>query len=295
MSFYPLSIVIKTLPCYSLYVFNTAIKQPYWSILMRIGVSTSCFYPMETELSFQTLAEQGVEVCEVFFNTWSELEEPILRRLLKIKDEYAIHVPAVHPFFSFAEHYLLFSEYERRFYDALDLFEKYFEAAQALGAKILIIHGAKANTPVDDKLYFERFAKLMERGKPYGVRVAQENVVHYLSESPGFLAAMGEYIGDDFSVVLDIKQALRAGRCVNEYIETLPESIVHVHLSDYTPAKDCVPPGEGEFDFKQFFKRMEEIKYGGEYIVELYRHSFTDEKSPARSADFLSKYLHKNM
>ena len=41
---------------------------------MKIGVSTSCFYPVETEIALEEIGKAGVKVTEVFFNAQSELK-----------------------------------------------------------------------------------------------------------------------------------------------------------------------------------------------------------------------------
>lgn len=258
---------------------------------MSIGVSTSCYYPLATEDSLEKIALLGVETCEIFFNSFSELEKPFLNELCHIKDEYGIRVPSVHPFFSFAEPYLLFSDYERRFLDTMELYKKYFEAAHALGAKILVLHGGKESVSVHEELYFERFAKLLEVGKEFGVTTAQENVVHYRSQSPSFLLRMKKHIGDDFKVVLDIKQAVRAGYSPFEFIGVLKKTIAHIHISDCNPQHDCVPPGEGMFDFTRLLSEMNTLGYTGDYIIELYRHSFERDSQITASRAFMERLM----
>ena len=41
---------------------------------MRIGMSSSCFYPQETEASLRRIGEAGAKTAEIFFNAPSELE-----------------------------------------------------------------------------------------------------------------------------------------------------------------------------------------------------------------------------
>ena len=48
---------------------------------MVTGISTSCFYPLETEKALALLVEAGAKNGEVFLNSFSELEEPYLRAL----------------------------------------------------------------------------------------------------------------------------------------------------------------------------------------------------------------------
>lgn len=244
---------------------------------MGIGVSTSCFYPLYTEEAFGKIALMDVKVCEVFFNSSSELEPSFLKEICKIRDGYGMRVPSIHPFFSFGEPYLLFSEYERRFRDALNFYKKYFDAANILGAKILVMHGGKTSNYVTDELFFERFAKLAAAGREQGITVAQENVVHYRGQSPEYLLKMKEYIGSDFKIVLDIKQAVRAGYSPFDFVGALAENIAHIHISDHAGVLDCLPPGEGGFDFKSLITQMNAAEYKGDYIIELYSHNFKDD------------------
>jgi sugar phosphate isomerase/epimerase len=237
---------------------------------------------LATEQSLKKIASLGAGTCEVFFNSFSELEKPFLNELIKIKNEYGIRVPSVHPFLSFGEPYMLFSDYERRFYDSIEFYKKYFEAANVLGAKLVVMHGGKESKTVHEELYFERFAKLYEVGIQQGVMTAQENVVHFRSQSPDFLLQMKKFMGDNLKVVLDTKQAARAGYSPFDFIKGLTNSIVHVHISDLNSQYDCLPPGEGKFDFARLFTAMKALGYQGDYIIELYRQSF---KSDSQISD----------
>lgn len=256
---------------------------------MSIGVSTSCYYPLETESAFKTIASLGFKTCEIFFNSFSELERPFLKEICLIKDDNGIRIPSLHPFLSFGEPYLLFSEYERRFEDSLDFYKRYFEAANILDAKILVMHGGKASNYVTDELYFERFAKLAALGKEKGITVAQENVVHYRSQSPNFLARMNEYIGHDFKVALDLKQAARAGYSAFEFVQALSGNIAHIHISDMKEQDDCMPPGEGDFDFVRLLAAMSASDYEGDYIIELYRHNFENDSQLVNAGHYIER------
>ena len=84
---------------------------------MSVGISTACFYPAATEEALRCVAEAGAKVTEVFFNSPSELEPVFLRRLSSIASDNGIRIRSLHPFTSFAEGYILFSQYVRRFDD----------------------------------------------------------------------------------------------------------------------------------------------------------------------------------
>ncbi|MBQ4604371.1 MAG: TIM barrel protein, partial [Clostridia bacterium] len=170
---------------------------------MAFGISTSCLYPLETEKSLDTLGKIGVKTCEVFLNSPSETTLEFAKTLNKIRKEYGIKIASVHPFSSFAETYMLFSAYGRRFNDMLEFYKRNFEVTAALGAEFSVIHGVLTGAKISDTEYFERFAKLIEEGKKSGIKVCHENVNRHLCESPVFIEKMKNYLGDGFKLVFD--------------------------------------------------------------------------------------------
>lgn len=241
---------------------------------MSYGISTSCLYPMNTELALRELGERGVETSEVFLNSISETTPEFADILNEIKSEYGMKITAVHPFSSFSETFMLFGEYERRYLDAVEFYKRCFEVTAMLGADISIIHGMRHIGKLPHEIYFERFASLVEEGKKFGVRVAQENVNGHFSARPEFLNAMKAALGDDFKLVFDVKQAVRSGNDPYEFAEKFKNDIIRIHISDNNSESDCLPPGKGIFDFRRLFSVMDSVNYTGDYIVELYREGF---------------------
>lgn len=260
---------------------------------MSIGLSSACFYPLETEKSFERAGELGAKIVEIFMNADSEFTPEYLNRLYDIKEHYGIRVPSVHTMASFTESYYLFSSYERRYLEARETsFKRHFDVMHKMGAEILVLHGAKIPGSITDEEYFERFAYLTEMGKKEGLKVAQENVVHYRSESPEFLMRMAEYIGDDFNMVFDIKQSRRTGVDPFEFAEKLHPYIRHIHISDHDDKRDCmVPFAGGNFDFQRFFDMMKSYDYNGDYIVELYENGYENDGQLKFAIDSLEKML----
>ena len=257
---------------------------------MIVGASTACFYPAETEKALVRLGKLGFDTAEVFFNTYSEISDSFCSELLGISNNYGIKICSVHPFTAFAESYLLFSAYKRRFADTIELYKKYFQYAARLGAGILVIHGMKGPGSISHEEYFERFGVLSEEGRKFGITVAQENVVKHFSQSPASLAEMKSYLGDNFNMVLDVKQAVRAGYSPFDFADSLGGSIVHVHLSDNDDFHDCLPPGKGNFDFKKLFDELKDSGYNGKYIIELYSSNFSDDGEILKSKEYLGKF-----
>lgn len=259
---------------------------------MDLGVSSSCLYPLETEKALRIIGELGIKHSELFFNSPSELTDNYLRELCKIKDYYGIDIATFHPYMSFAEGFYIFSSYKRRFYDSLEMYKPMFNAAAVTGAKYFIMHGAKNPMEISKEEYAERFYLFNKTANEFGISVAHENVVHYASEKPEFLAYLKKNLGNSFKAVLDVKQARRANENPYCFTEELGNSIVHLHLSDFKKGEDCLLPCEsGLFDFKGYLSYFEENGYEGKALIEVYRRNYSDPKQLKESLDYLKALL----
>lgn len=258
---------------------------------MDFGVSTACYYPLYTELAFETLAKAGVKIQEIFFNSPCELQKEYVGDLCKLKDAYGVQVPSIHPFTSGFEPFLLFSGYSRRFYDGLAFYERYLEAAEALGAHILVIHGDRKESRIPNTLYFERFSMLVELGRKYGVTVCQENVCRCKSFDPAFIREMKRELGEDAAFVLDVKQCVRAGVDVFDMLAAMGEKMFHLHISDHTDGQDCLAPGKGDFDTARLLRELPPSV--GSVVIELYRCNFEGEAELLTSLQFLESEFNR--
>ena len=255
---------------------------------MEIGASSACFYPLETEKSFQMLAERGFSNIEIFFNSPCETKASFIKELKNIKDSYGVNVTSLHPYESFGEGYNFFSRYYRRYEDACENYKRFFSAAAELGADYVIMHGAKHGADICDEEYAERFTKLNEIAMTFGCFMAHENVVNFSGQRPEFMSLLKKYGKENFKMVLDVKQARKANVLPIEYIKAAGENIIHVHLSDCNETSQCAPPSEkGFFDFGELFTQLDSINYKGKYIIELYSDGFKDIEDIINSAKYL--------
>ncbi|HEX2985894.1 MAG TPA: sugar phosphate isomerase/epimerase [Caproiciproducens sp.] len=260
---------------------------------MRIGISTACLYPMELEKALSTLISMNFKLYEIFINTFSEFQPQYLKMIAGMLKESGSSVKSVHPFTSGFESFLLFTEYERRFQDGLEFYKQYFNAANQLGAVILVLHGQRDDkrSKTSEKLYFEHYAKLYELGKTFGVTVAQENVNLFRSDDPEFITRMRKYLKDCCAFVLDIKQAVRAGKNPFEMCDAMGERIVHVHLNDNDSKSDCLLPGFGCMNYKLLLEKLMSFGYAGDLILEVYRRSFHALSEISVSKQFIDKMV----
>ena len=243
---------------------------------MNLGISTASFYPLETALALEELGKAGVKNTEIFFNAESELKDSFIEILLCLKEKYNINITAVHPAMSLAESYMLFSAYDRRYYEGLKQYRRYSEVAKALGAKYLIMHGGKPNGVLNDEEYCQRYMALNYETGQNGVTVLQENVVNYRSGDIEFMRSMKNILGDDAKFCLDIKQCVRCGYLPMDLIEEFYDNIRHFHISDHSVAGDCLLPLKGKFDFKGLFDFLNQKGYEGALMTEVYRYAYKE-------------------
>ena len=243
---------------------------------MNLGISTASFYPLETELALEELGKAGVKNTEIFFNAESELKDSFIEILLCLKEKYNINITAVHPAMSLAESYMLFSAYDRRYYEGLKQYRRYSEVAKALGAKYLIMHGGKPNGVLNDEEYCQRYMALNYETGQNGVTVLQENVVNYRSGDIEFMRSMKNILGDDAKFCLDIKQCVRCGYLPMDLIEEFYDNIRHFHISDHSVAGDCLLPLNGKFDFSGLFDFLKQKGYECALMTEVYRNAYKE-------------------
>lgn len=258
---------------------------------MILGASTACFYPMETEQALKQICRLGFKTAEVFMNAPSELEDSFTKQLKDIADSSGVKIVSVHPFSSFLESSCIFGDYKRRFDDYIGLYQKTFHAAAKLGAEYVVIHGAVAapKIPIPDDRYFERFKLLVDMGKKEGVTVCQENVNRFKSQSIEFCKKMRRALNDDFNMVFDIKQTVRAGQDTFAFLNEFKDQIRHIHISDNGNMGDCLPPGRGRFDFAALKKIMDAAGYNGSAVIEIYSGDYDVYEELKESKVYLSK------
>ena len=260
---------------------------------MQIGLSSSCFYPELVEKSLEKVGESGVKTAEVFLNSECETHGEVLRRLREIKEAYGLNIRSLHPFTSAFETIMLFSEYERRTIDSFEFYKKYFYAAGELGAQYIVIHGGRCLVPISPACYAERYARFASLAKEYGVCAAHENVVNHYCQSPQFMKQVADFVGDDFRMVLDIKQCRRSSVSEWDFIRLLGDKIAQVHISDGLPGKDCMPPGEGRYDFGRLFGALQSAGYDESVVVELYHSGFSSFEQIERALLYLNTVLYQ--
>ncbi|MBR5134734.1 MAG: sugar phosphate isomerase/epimerase [Clostridia bacterium] len=258
---------------------------------MQIGISTANLYPMTIEDALSSLRGKGAEVTEVFLNTTSEATPAFAKLLKERADDIGVSIRSLHSYTSCFEPYMLFSQYERRFLDGLDVFSPIFESAAVAGADYVILHGDRDPGHLTAEESIARFEALYDRGQTFGVTLLQENVVRFRASSPAFVRQMRAALGEKAQFTLDFKQCRRSGVPVEEMIDAMRGAIRHVHISDATAEHDCLMPGAGDVDFVTPLRALKSDGFDGALIIELYRHNFDQIDELASGTAFLRQLL----
>ncbi len=241
---------------------------------MQPGISTANLYPFPIEEALSALGGMGAEVTEVFVNTVSELTPSFAADLRARAADIGVSIRSLHSYTSCFEPYMLFSAYERRFLDGLEVFKPIYEAAASMGASYVVLHGDRDGGVLPEEESIARYERLYDLGRTFGVTLLQENVVRFRACSPDFVRAMRTQLGEKAQFVLDFKQCRRSGVAVADMIDAMGDAIRHVHISDADETHDCLMPGTGCEDLTTPLRLLKERGYDGAVIIELYRHNF---------------------
>lgn len=202
--------------------------------------------------------------------------------------ENKITVNTIHPFPSTFEPFL-FDRYQRRRNEMEERFIQACSAAKKLGAKYYVFHGERnTKEKVDAKWTARVMDNLCKIANEFNVKVAWENVWWCRGNDPEYIKEVLNYMKEDIFFTLDVKQAIRSRRRIEEYLDVYKDRVANVHISDSNSYSDCILPGFGDFDFSILFKKVLKANKDCQFIIEVYRDSFKDIRDIQRSYEFLS-------
>lgn len=260
--------------------------------ILKIGISTGCFFPLETTLAVEKAGKLGAKYIEIFFNTHSELKEEYLLKLKSIADKYGMRIISIHPYTSAIESFMFFSKFDYKLNDSIELYEAYFKACNILDCKYVVIHGCLMTYDfMDMKRYCDNLNKLSRKAREYGVYISQENVYNfkcgYITNIEEFL----KYADKDIKFTFDIKQAVKSKQSIYKILDLVKDRISHVHISDYKGRTHSLVPFEGSFNFDRFFRYIKDKTTAEAAFVELYSPIIKDDTQLVNTLQKLKKYI----
>ena len=256
-----------------------------------IGISSACFYPINTEDTLPIIKDMGFGRIEVFINSNQEFSLKNMKELKVYCDDNGMKINSIHPFTSFAEPTLFFSNYQRRYEDGIELYKKYFYNSASICAKYFVFHGALSVQRISVERYAEIFYDLSIFAKCEGITLCQENVSRCICGKKEYLFELDKLLGDNINYTLDLKQANRLGYNPIEFIDGIGQKIKLCHINDFDGNYECLLPCMGNFDFKEFKSKMDSNNYKGDYIIEVYSDNYNDYKEIEKSKTLLENII----
>ncbi|MDP4089139.1 MAG: sugar phosphate isomerase/epimerase [Bacillota bacterium] len=260
---------------------------------MRIGLSSASFYPdIFTENSIQKMKDLGFECGEIFLNSPSEYEDRFASELKENAEKLKFDIISVHAFSSSFEPFL-FDRYERRRKDLMKNFSMVCKAASIIGARFYTFHGIRLieSKTIGMKFITDIYNELAYRAGEAGILLSQENVSWCMSSDPEFLQEIKHNCRYPLCFTLDIKQAYKAERKPEEYIEVMGKDLLNIHINDRSEERVCLLPGKGTVDLRELFGKLKRIDYKGDCIIEVYRENYSDEKELSEAREYIKEII----
>ena len=264
---------------------------------MQTGISTaSLFMRRNNEEALPLLNDLGVKCAEVFLTSFSEYGEDFARILKERQGNVSVN--SVHILNSQIEPQL-FSAHERVKGDCYYFLDKILSGAKLLGAPYYTFHGTarykkSARDPKNDD--FEKIGnglrEISDFCQRYGVTLCLENVEWSTYNRVGVFSELKPRV-PALRGVLDIKQARIAGEGYEKYLQEMGKDIAYVHISDVDEKGKICLPGKGVFDFETMIKRLKNVGFDGNLIIEVYKENFTDENELKIACDYVNELLYK--
>ena len=241
------------------------------AVMIQIGMSTSCVYPLSLESAFRLAAQAGFDGIEVMIT-----EDPATRsvtELAALSRQYGLPILSVHA------PVLPFTQFVWGTDPALKL-ERSAELAVELGATVVVVHPPYRWQP----RYARRFMRHVDEvSGDYRVEVAVENMfpislgpVRIGPFSPGW----DPLSSGASAITLDFSHAALAGRDSLELAMAAGGRLRHVHLCDSTGAghsDEHLVPGRGTQPVAEVLQYLGQRGWNGSLVAEVATRGAADD------------------
>lgn len=244
---------------------------------VSLGVSSGAFYPhTPTEETPFAAARLGMTTMEVMLQTPGEYQPEMIDRLGENARTAGVAIHSVH---TMEPLHPMLDRYPRRAEEGRALFQRGIDAAAALGARVLVWHGARrrqVETPEGRERFIQLTRELSTACGEAGITLGLEN--HAISAMAHVrdvvdVAKRLEEIGsrDEVGFVFDPFQAAEAGANPFMMLAAMGNRIVNIHISDYSeqnPGARHLPPGDGDLPWSALIRAVAGSGYSGPMMIE---------------------------
>lgn len=157
--------------------------------------------------------------------------------------------------------------------------ERTFEVCGLLKIPHVIVHGIfypqiSVNSEMKLEANVTYFRKLKELAEPHGVRVALENIMKTFAKPKYFTAIMDALDDDFFLACVDVGHCNIVNNGSGELIRSLGSKVQALHVHDnHVDYDEHLIPGTGNADWSDTLSALADIKYSGDFTLELSDHA----------------------
>ncbi|MBE0635638.1 sugar phosphate isomerase/epimerase [Candidatus Bipolaricaulota bacterium] len=241
---------------------------------MKIGTTSMVFWQTGLSEGIQTAARLGFDSIEIWISHFQKetgLSAAALAELLEQSGmSCTIHAPILDINIASVNAGI------RRESTAQQI--EAVELCATLGGELVVIHPGQLSSKRSDpdkhwKHQADSYVQILEAAQAQGVIVTVENMEwnkeNELIRTASDIKRLQGMIGDyHLPVTLDITHLADTARCIDA-IDTLGDSIVHVHVSDFGE-KNHIALGDGILDLKKILQKLQERRFDGILSFEIF-------------------------
>lgn len=250
-------------------------------------VKNKIFDGFSTKEAFTRMKQAGIEGVELLLPSFAKVTDEDIAEVKKVLDANQVPVFSVHQVIRF------FTKTH------VDEVKRLFNVAQALEAKIVVLHMSSVGKQVFDKEYVQAVHELQNK---YGIKAGFENrerLVGSINKKHGW---HGDTFSDlmkenNFYITFDTTHLAHSGGDIIDFFQKNKDRIINIHLSDYhhhflnTTLRPMrykhLPLGKGDLPIKEFLKTIKDVNYQGLITMEIH----TDLQGICESAQIVTAAL----
>ena len=235
--------------------------------MIRIGMSTTCVYPLAPEPAFAEAAEVGFDGIEVMVSNETQTQDPV--RLRQLSAEYGLPILSIHAPVLLLTHFVWGRDPKVKL-------ERTAELAAAVGADSVVVHPPFRWQASYAKDFLSIVRHTEER---YGVAIAVENMFPWRAAGKNVKAYSPGYDPrqmDCDNVTLDFSHAALSSVDSLEFVKDVGERLRHVHLCDGSGPigegqifDEHLLPGRGTQPVAEVLRYLADTAWSGSVVAEV--------------------------
>ncbi len=245
--------------------------------MIKVGMSTSCVFPLPTEAAFRLARAAGFDGMEIMVTA-----DPTTRdaaALLTLSERYELPILSVHaPVLLFTQ--LVWGS------DPARKLVRSAELAANVGASTVVVHPPYRWQP----RYARSFeTSIREVSRQFGVEIAVENMFPLHdggSVVRAFAPSSDPVLIDCDAITLDFSHAALGGRDSLEYALAMGDRLRHIHLTDGTVSMsegqlhdEHLVPGQGTQPVAEVLHYLAARDWNGSMIAEVHTGTVVSESA----------------